>query len=828
MGLGRRLTPWLVLAVVSALLVAPAGANPADDDQGDGERPVLVRVTDNADPHALAAEAVEDGGEVHGVFEHATVGFAATLTPRAVERLRGDRRVLAVEADQEVESFVPTGIQRIGADEYEPAGIGQGTSVDADIAVLDTGVDETHPELDVERAVDCRAGTCVDVPVAFDPDGHGTHVAGIAAAADGGEVVGVAPGARLHSVRVLDADGGGSLSAVVAGLDWVADHADEIEVANVSLGCECRSSTLDDAVAGAVEAGVTVIAAAGNAGVDAGTFAPANHPDTLAVAAMSDYDGAPGGEAQQGCIPDPDDSFASYSNYGAVIDLVAPGSCIRSTWPGGGYATSTGTSMAAPHAAGAAALHIVTEGLPPSPERPDEVRRALVDDHAVASTNDCGYTDSRSVAPMLHLTCADIPANHDPTLEITSPDDGLNVVEGETVALRATAEDAEDGDLDDEILWTSSLDGRLGTGGSLDVQLSEQGEHAIVASVTDSSGANVRESRQVTVTDEDGDTQDQMEEEPAAPEEPEPAPPPATDSAPQLTIIAPVPDGRVVAGREAQLVSRAVDREDGDIRPRVSWRSDRDGALGEGGTVGVRLSAGRHRITASVTDSDGNRVERTTSVLAADAGELTSRSIDRACPPDRVPDGGFRDVGSSGPHTPAIDCVAWWDITQGTSGDTYAPDQQITRDQMATFLARTIRESGGSLPSADRDHFADTGDSVHADNINRLAAAGVVRGRTEDSYDPRSPVTRAQMATFLVRTYEYRTSLDLPGIQPRFTDVAGVHAPSINAVAAAGITGGTTPTTYEPASTVRRDQMASFLARTLDVLVQTGTTPARG
>ncbi|MBW3657899.1 MAG: S8 family serine peptidase [Actinobacteria bacterium] len=812
-------------AILLVIMTTPASAGAAHTP--DVMRDVIVRLVDAETTGGVADAVSERGGTVTATYRHAVAGLAARVPIALADRLARDPRVAAVEPDAAVRAFqVPTGVRRIGADQHTAADIdGDGSPVDVDVAILDTGIDGAHPDLNVAGGVDCRTGSCAAVTIPTDPNGHGTHVAGTVAARDDGiGVVGVAAGARLHSVRVLEADGTGKMSAVLAGLDWARANADRVETANLSLGCECRSTTLDDAVRAVSQAGVTLVVAAGNAGTDAGGFSPANHPDVIAVAAMSDYDGAAGNHAASTCLPDADDSFASYSNYGAVVDLVAPGSCIRSTAPGGGYRVSTGTSMAAPHVAGAAALYIATAGVARSTTRAATVRQALLDQFSVASTAACGYTDSVSIAPMLHLTCAGLTANTAPTLEVTSPQDGLTVAAGDTVALRASARDAEDGDLGTAIVWTSSVVGRLGTGTALDVQLTDVGDHTIVASVTDSSGANVRMSGLVRVTTANGSTGGTTGEDPHIPQEPEPAAPPSTDSDPQLRVIAPVPESQLLAGRDAQLVSLAVDVEDGDIRSRVRWRSDRDGDLGTGGSVGARLSTGVHLITASVRDAHDHLVERTTAVLVAEPDALGSRSIDDACPPDRVAGGAFQDVDDRNPHAEAIDCIAWWGITQGSDDGDYTPSGIVNRGQMASFLAELIRRSGGSLPDPSGDHFDDDDGTAHEDNINRLAEAGIVKGVTDTAYAPASSVTREQMATFLIRTYEHRSSLALPGIQDRFPDVTSVHEPNVDAAAASGIAAGVAPQRFDPRTPVRRDQMASFVARALDVLVDMNVT----
>ena len=335
----------------------------------------IIVFNDVDEPRAVANEmASEHGLSVIHVYKYALKGFNAIIPNVKLEQVKNDPRVSYVEKDQKVFAFdkpphshstdsdsvqsslqvIPTGVERINADlSSTEAGNGSGI-VDVDIAIIDTGLDTKHPDLNVYKHARCT-GTGPNK----DQNGHGTHVAGTAAALDNEEgVVGVAPGARLWGVKVLDATGSGTLGCVIAGIDYVTSHAAEIEVANMSLGFRGTSTALDEAIETSVAAGVVYVVAAGNSAEDAVAFSPANHPNVITVSAIADFNGQPGGSAQSTCLNEIDDTFAYFSNFGDLIELAAPGVCIYSTWLNGGYNTISGTSMSSPHVAGAAALYI--------------------------------------------------------------------------------------------------------------------------------------------------------------------------------------------------------------------------------------------------------------------------------------------------------------------------------------------------------------------------------------------------------------------------------------------------------------------------------------
>ena len=262
----------------------------------------------------------------------------------------------------------PYGIKRTtplttGAEQIENSSNVKATSatnnpknVDADIAVLDTGISLSHPDLNVYRNVSFVQGTTSG----NDDNGHGTHVAGIAAAKDNSiGVVGEAPGARLWAIKVCDGSGECKISNQIKGVEYAINHANEIDVLNISIE-NPNSPALNNIISEAVKAGITVVVSAGNYGRDASTTTPANNPNVLTVSAIGDTDGKCGGSGpavklSNGTIAD--DTFAYFSNFGRVVKIAAPGVDIFSTYKGSGYAVDSGTSMAAPYVAGAAALY---------------------------------------------------------------------------------------------------------------------------------------------------------------------------------------------------------------------------------------------------------------------------------------------------------------------------------------------------------------------------------------------------------------------------------------------------------------------------------------
>jgi subtilisin family serine protease len=359
----------LLLATLVVLLLCTASAAPMIQAESAESGTFLLAFRDDQNPEGVARGLQQKYGFLlRRVYEHALKGAVIEASSQQAAALATDRRVLLIEPNQlysiaQDGQTVPTGIARVFADENRNLDIDaiDDWRVDADVAVLDTGIDFHHPDLNLHTAIDCTwsgpsEGTCAGTR--DDGHGHGTHVAGTIGALDNGfGVVGVAPGVRLWAVKVLTNYGTGTTAQVIAGIDYVAEHADEIEVANMSLTARGESLIMDQAIAGAVASGVTFSLAAGNAASDVDNYHPAGHPDAITVSALADFDGEPGGLFEgTACRDDEDDTLIYFSNYGPGVTVAAPGTCILSTYLDGRYATMSGTSMAAPHVAGAAAI----------------------------------------------------------------------------------------------------------------------------------------------------------------------------------------------------------------------------------------------------------------------------------------------------------------------------------------------------------------------------------------------------------------------------------------------------------------------------------------
>ena len=382
----------LLLTFVIAVLAYPAGAG-AKVIPGQ----YIVVLKDGASQSQVISDHKrKDDARVLFAYGHALKGYTAKLTPGALAKVKADPRVDYVTPDYEGKAILgkpapppppppagqtlPTGIDRVDGElSSARSGDGQGTT-DVDVAIVDTGIDLTHPDLNVQpiAPVNCLSATDQYYDKTNnDGYGHGTHVAGIVGAKDNTiGVVGVAPGARLWPVRVLNSAASGTYSSQICGIDYVTAHADEIEVANFSQvsisphkddgNCgNTKDDPMHRAICRSVAAGVTWVMGAGNSGFDISANyvdAPMGYDEVITATAMADANGRPGGGGSITCRKgETDDKWASFSDWvtsaaDIAHTIAAPGVCLNSTWKGGGYSVQSGTSMAAPMVAGTVAL----------------------------------------------------------------------------------------------------------------------------------------------------------------------------------------------------------------------------------------------------------------------------------------------------------------------------------------------------------------------------------------------------------------------------------------------------------------------------------------
>ncbi|MEV6588641.1 S8 family peptidase [Streptomyces acidicola] len=349
------LTTVTTAALLGGLTALPAQAAPAEGKVLSADSPTAIKgsyiVTLKKGEAGLKASSSQGkgliktyGGTVKKTFSHALNGYSANLSETEAKRLAADPAVASVEQNQTVkvdatQSNAPWGLDRIDQTSLPLSGTytypdSAGSGVTA--YVIDTGVRISHQQI-AGRATNGYDAVDGD-NVAQDGNGHGTHVATTIA----GSTYGVAKAAKIVAVRVLDNAGSGTTAGVVAGIDWVTANHSGPSVANMSLGGGA-STALDTAVRNSIASGVTYAIAAGNSNANASSYSPARVTEAITVGATTNTD-----------------ARASYSNYGSVLDIFAPGSSITAGWNTSDTATNTisGTSMATPHVAGAAAIYL--------------------------------------------------------------------------------------------------------------------------------------------------------------------------------------------------------------------------------------------------------------------------------------------------------------------------------------------------------------------------------------------------------------------------------------------------------------------------------------
>lgn len=498
---------WLAVAMLALSGTLPAQVIP-------GRYIAVLKPETRDTPGAAKALAAQHNLDVDCVYTKALKGFAFAGSEQAAQALARRAEIAYVEPDQvctAAQQTVPTGIRRSAAAAV-PGLIGSGFMVNADVAVIDTGLDGTHPDLNVMPG-GVRFYTVYDKKLRAyvarsdgnwqDDNGHGTHVGGIIGALDNDiGVVGVAPGARLWPVKVLDASGAGTASTVIAGIDWVVQRAATFEVANLSLSLY-YSQAVNDAVKAGTQAGIVFVVAAGDNAWQAAEYSPASEPTALTVSALDDNDGLPGGLGGMtdwiGLERNYDDWLFFDSNYGEGVDVCAPGGAIYSTYltAQGGYKTLSGTSMAAAHASGAATLYLARHGLTKTAEGVEAVCAAIRESGWTAGhyAHFCDSLYWRSYhegvvfdtvhEPLLNvanLLYRDAP----PTVSFSTPTDATKVAGNATLQVTTSAAGATAMQfyLDGELI-SEDANGADGWAVTWDTTASADGPQTLVALATD-------------------------------------------------------------------------------------------------------------------------------------------------------------------------------------------------------------------------------------------------------------------------------------------------------------------------------------------------------
>lgn len=614
----RFLAAATILALVAGLSSTSAEGAPVPAEGGKFEAPPagaeripdewIVALQPFADSAEAAALARASGGEAGQRFERVFQGFVFRGSQVAAERLARHPRVrkvspnLVVEVDAQTE---PTGIRRVQAGAARAAGkTGDGVSV----AVLDTGIDLDHPDLMGNIASGLGKNCITSGNSPDDDNGHGTHVAGtVAAAANTTGVVGVAPDVGLVPVKVLGSSGSGSYGALICGIDHITARAGSIDVANMSLGADddpghCDDGSLREAICKSTDAGIVYVVAAGNNDTNASKRAPANYgDDVITVSALDDDDGLPG-----------DDRFASFSNYGSAVDLIAPGVNILSTARGGGTKTLSGTSMATPHVAGAVALALadgtsagnVLARLQSTGECPDG--SVAGSDRSCSGTGRWSGDGDSTPEPLVNARRAagedeaPIPGN-DPTVEITSPAGGTTLAGTVSVVALVTDEEDDPQELDvqyriDDGAW-ALMSNAVGTDrfeATFDADGLTAGDHQLSVRATDRSSGQGSDAVSFTIAGDE---------------------PGGGGGTPTVVITKPDQGDRLLG--LVTILAKADDAEDptDDLALRylidgagpgtaMEYRPRRDNFKGRWETAG--LGDGTYTVTVTVTDTDGN------------------------------------------------------------------------------------------------------------------------------------------------------------------------------------------------------------------------------
>ena len=550
----RKWLSGLITVLILVMVICPAA-------QALAAPPPMVKVIIGFNQQsALSARqslVASVGGQIKQAY-HLVAAVAASIPENRVDALRHNALVSYVEEDgtvQAIDATIPWGIRQIGADSVHAYNQGSGVKV----AIIDTGIDLNQTDLKVAGNVTFVAGTSSGQ----DDNGHGTHVAGtVAALGNGTGVVGVAPGAALYAVKVLDRNGSGSISGVVSGIQWAVTN--KMQVINMSLGTSSDYTTLHTACDAAYAAGIVIVAAAGNSGNSYGTgvnvLYPAAYDSVIAVAAT-----------------DSTNSRASFSSTGPKVELAAPGVNVLSTCLGGSYCTMSGTSMASPHVAGVAAL-VIASGIVKDTDGKDgiadEVRQRL---DSTAEDLGAAGRDSLYGYGLVYAPAA-APQTDIPPVAKAGPDqvvsDSTNVG-SVSVTLNGSGSYDPDGSI---VSWAWSEGATpLGSGQTLAVKFAI-GSHTVTLTVTDNGGLTATSNVQITV---------------------QPDVAPVANAGPDQVVT----DNNCDGVESVTLNGSGSYDSDGSI---VSWAwSEGATPLGFGQTLAVTFAVGNQTVTLTVTDNGG-------------------------------------------------------------------------------------------------------------------------------------------------------------------------------------------------------------------------------